>query len=327
MHSDDFLRSLDTGKIDSVYLFVGGSALLMEEAWKKLLSFILSKGSKKFNGERFQARETVAGDLIERLATTPMFGGRRVVMVDNVEAWGKGDRAAVEAFVQRIPPSACLVMTTSDRKNVEGLAKAVESKGKIVLFRSPGEKEAPRWLIERAKQLGKTLPLRTAFLMVEMVGADLNNLSSELEKICTFAGEREQIEEEDIFQAASSQRKFTAFDMLDHIKARQADKAVTSLRNMIVNGEVPLKILSTLAWQIRIVWQVKEGLRLGLQEAELAKRLGSHPFVIKKAREQAGRFSDADLYNILCAVGQTDIAMKSTGSPPDLLLEELVLDL
>jgi DNA polymerase-3 subunit delta len=248
-------------------------------------------------------------------------------MVDNVEAWGKGDRAAMEAFVQRIPPSACLVMTASDRKSIEGLAKAVETKGKVVQFRSPGDKEALRWLIERGRQLGKILSHRAAFLLVEMVGGDLHALASELDKICTFVGERDRIETEDILETTSSQRSFSAFDMLDHLKAQQADKALRSLRSLILSGELPLKILSTLAWQIRIVWQVKDGLRQGISEAELAARLKSHPFVIKKAREQAVRFSDADLYRVIEAIAQTDIAIKSTGTPPELLLEELVLDL
>ncbi|SPJ14139.1 DNA polymerase III, delta subunit [Syntrophobacter sp. SbD2] len=327
MHAEDFLKALDAGKIDPVYLFVGGSAFLMEQAWKKLLSSLLPQRGKNFNGERVRAKETEAGNVIERMATTPMFGGRRLIMVDNVEAWGKGDRAAMEAFVQRIPRSACLVMTALDRKNVEALAKAVETKGKVVQFRSPGDKEALRWLIERCTQLGKILSHRAAFLLVEMVGSDMHALASELDKICTFVGERDRIETEDILETASSQRSFSAFDMLDHLKAQQADKALRSLRSLILSGEIPLKILSTLAWQIRIVWQVKDGLRQGISEAELAARLKSHPFVIKKAREQAVRFSDADLYRVIEAIAKTDIAIKSTGTPPELLLEELVLDL
>jgi len=327
MHAEDFLKALDTGKIDPVYLFVGGAVFLMEQAWKKLLSSLLPERRKNFNGERVRAKETEAGNVIERMATTPMFGGRRLIMVDNVETWGKGDRAAMEAFVQRIPRSACLVMTAPDRKNVEALAKAVETKGKVVQFRSPGDKEALRWLIERGRQLGKILSHRAAFLLVEMVGDDMYALASELDKICTFVGERDRIETEDIIETATSQRSFSAFDMLDHLKAQQADKALRSLRSLILSGEIPLKILSTLAWQIRIVWQVKDGLRQGISEAELSARLKSHPFVVKKAREQAVRFSDADLYRVIEAIAQTDIAIKSTGTPPELLLEELVLDL
>ncbi len=327
MNAEDFLKALDGGKIDPVYLFVGGSVFLMEQAWKKLNSSLLPERGRNFNGERVRAKETEAGNVIERLATTPMFGGRRLIMVDNVEAWGKADRAAMEAFVQRIPRLACLVMTSPDRKSIEALAKAVETKGKVVQFRSPGDKEALRWLIERGRQLGKILSHRAAFLLVEMVGDDMHALSSEFDKICTFVGERDRIETEDILETASSQRSFSAFDMLDHLKAQEADKSLRSLRSLILAGEVPLKILSTLAWQIRIVWQVKDGLRQGISEAELAARLKAHPFVVKKAREQAVRFSDADLYRVIEAIAQTDIAIKSTGTPPELLLEELILNL
>jgi DNA polymerase-3 subunit delta len=328
MNAENFLKEPDSGRIDSVYLFVGEAAFLMEEAWKKLLSCMLPKGGKNFNGERVQARETAVGDVIERLATTPMFGGRRLLMVDNVEAWKKADLEALELFVQRIPPSACLVMTSANRKSVEGLAKAVEAKGKVVHFRSPGEREAPRWLIERAGQLGKILSHQAASVLVEIAGADFNTLASELDKICTFVGERGQIEPEDVVEAASSQRSFSAFDMLDSIKAQQADKAIRSLRSLLLSGEPPLRILSNLAWQIRMVWRVKDGLRQGMSEAELSKRLGQKsPFVIRKARDQAVRFSDADLYSMIEAIGQTDLAIKSTGTSPELLLEELVLDL
>ncbi len=327
MHVEDFLKELDSGRIGPVYLFVGEATFLMEQAWRKLLSIALPKGCGHFNGERVQAKETGTADVIQRLAAAPMFGGRRLVMVENVEAWGKEGREAVEAFVRMIPASACLVMSAAGRKSIEALAKAVEARGKIVQFKSPGEKEAPRWLIERAAQLGKTLPHRAAFLLVEIVGGDFHILASELDKICTFVGDRDRIEADDVLEAASAQRSFTTFELLDNLKARRAGKAVKSLRNLVLSGESPLKILSTLAWQIRIVWQVKDGLRQGMSEAELAKRIGSHPFVIKKAREQSVRFSDADLHGTLRAICQTDIAIKSTGTPPEVLVEDLLLDL
>lgn len=327
MNDDEFLKALRAGKIEPVYLFVGPAAFLMGEAWNKLLAALLPKAGGPFNGERLQAKETDPADLIGRLAVIPMFGGRRVVMVDNVEAWAKGALSAVEAFVHRIPASACLVMSASSRKSIEGLAKAVEAKGKVVTFRSPGEREAPRWLIARAGQLGKTLSPRAAYLLVEISGADYQTLASELDKICTFAGERDRIEAEDILVAAGRHRTFSAFDLLDHIKGGQADKALVSLQSLLASGELPLKILSTLAWQIRIVWQVKDGLRQGIAESQLAKRIGAHPFVVKKAGEQAHRFPDAYLYRVMEAVAQTDIAIKSTGTSPELLLEDLVLNL
>jgi DNA polymerase-3 subunit delta len=327
MKAEDLFEKLEQGRIAPVYLLLGESAFLIDEAWKKLLAAAFPRGGKSFNGERLQAKEIEAAGVIERLATIPMFGGRRFIRVDGVETWGKEGRDAMEAFVPRIPPSACLVMTAAGKKSIDGLAKTVEARGEIIQFKSSSPKEAPRWLIERAGQCGKVLSHRAAFLLVETVGADFQTLASELDKICTFIGDRERIEEEDIFEAASSQRNFSTFELLDHLRARQAGKALRALKSLILAGEIPLKILGTLAWQIRMVWQVKDGLRQGMSEADLAKRLGAHPFVVKKAREQSGRLSDADLYRMLEAICQTDMAIKSTGAPPEVLLEQLLLDL
>ncbi|MEM5785741.1 MAG: DNA polymerase III subunit delta [Syntrophobacteraceae bacterium] len=313
-------------KIAPVYLFLGDLSFLADEAWKKLVA-AANTGKVKSLGERVLAKETTAGQVIERLSTMPMFGPRKLFMVERVDAWGKEDKSAIEKFVPRIPPSACLVLTAPGKKGLEPLAKAVEAKGMIVQFRPLSERDAPKWLVERASERGKVLPLRAAFLLVEMTGADLHGLASELDKICTFVGDRNRIEAEDVIEAASSHRGSSMFELLDHVRARQADKALTSLRKLILSGEAPLKILSSLAWQLRLLWQVKDGLRQGLSDAELAGRLKMHPFAVKKAAAQAPHFSDSELHDIHEAIRQTDVAIKSTGSPPDLVLEGLILSL
>lgn len=319
--------SFDPAKLEPVYLFVGNSAFLMEEAWKKLLRKALPKGTKDPGCERVQARGTTVGQVMARLATVPMFGARKVLMVENVDSWTGEDRAAIEAFIPRIPPSGCLVLTALGKRGVEGIAKAVEARGKVVQFRAPGEREAPRWLMERARESGKTLSHRAAFLLVEAVGEDFQSLSSELEKLCAFVGERDTIEPEDVQEAASSQRNFSMFDLLDQVKARRAGGAVKLLRNLLLAGEPPLKVLSSLAWQVRTLWGVKDGLRMGMSESQLAGRLKMHAFAVKKSCEQAARFSDEELHGILDAVRQADVAIKSTGSAPEAILEDLLLDM
>ncbi|MFZ2446937.1 MAG: DNA polymerase III subunit delta [Syntrophobacteraceae bacterium] len=327
MHAEDLPKTLDPAKLRPVYLFIGDSALRADEAWKRLVAATASRAAGKSGGERVQARDTSAGQVIERLSTMPMFGGKKLLMVERVDAWGKEDRGALESFLPRIPPSACLVVTAPGRKGIEGLAKAVDARGGIIEFRAPAEKDAPRWLVERAREKGKVLSFRAAYVLVEMTGADLSSLLSELEKICTFVGERTEIEAEDIEAAATSQRISSTFELLDQIRARQAGKAVKSLRSLVLSGEPPLKVLASLAWQIRMLWQVKDGLGRGVSETELAAKLKRRPFAVRKASEQAARFSESDLRAFLEAIRQADVDIKSTGSPPELVLEALLLDL
>jgi DNA polymerase III subunit delta len=326
MQAENSSNIPDFDRIEPVYLFVGDSAYMVEEAWRKLSAAALPKGSKTA-GERVRAKETTAGQVIGRLSTLPMFGGKKLLMLEGVEAWGKEDRGALEAFVPRIAPSACLVLTASGKKGMEGLVKAVEARGRVVQLRPPAERDAPRWLIDKARENGKMLSFRAAFRLVELTGPDLNSLSTELEKLCLLVGERDNIEPEDVDEAASSRRGASMFELLDQVKARQAAKALKSLKTLVLSGEAPLKILSSLAWQIRTTWQVKDGLRQGMTEAQIAARLKAHPYVVKKARDHAARFSDSDLNDILDAIRLTDVALKSTGSPPELLMESLLLRL
>ena len=327
MLAEDFLKTLDATKIEPVYIFVGGSPFLVEDAWHKLIAKLFPKKSKSLNGERFHARDTSAGQVFERLLTVPMFGDKRLFLIENIETWPKEDRSALQSFLPRLPSSTCLVLTVAGVKGLEGLVKSIESRGKVIQFRLPSTKEAPRWLVEKASERGKTLSHRAAFLLVEMVGSDPDSLLSELEKICTFIGDGNNIEPEEVEAAATSHRTFSMFELFDQVKSGQAGKALRSLKSLILSGEPPLKILSSLAWQIRTLWQVKGGLGQNLSEAQMSQRLKLHPFAVKKACEQAGRFSESDLHRIHDAVRRADIAIKSTGSPPELILESLLLDL
>ncbi len=314
------------GRIEPVYLLAGDSAYLVDEFWKKLIAAVFPRGAGT-SGERFQAKEISAGEVIGRLSTLPMFGGKKLFMLEGADTWGKDDRAALEAFVPRIPPTACLVLTASGKKGMEGLTKAVKAGGAVIQLRPPAEKDAPRWLMNKARENGKEISFQAAFRLVELAGPDITGLATELEKLCTLVGERGNIEIEDVDEAASSRRGASMFELLDQVKSKQAAKAVESLRSLVLAGEAPLKILSSLAWQIRMVWQVKDGLNRGMTEAQLASRLKAHPFVVKKARDYAAGFSDADLREIHDAIRLTDVALKSTGSRPEMLLEGLLLRL
>ncbi len=60
---------------------------------------------------------------------------------------------------------------------------------------------------------------------------------------------------------------------------------------------------------------------------ELAKELGTPPWTIKKLTDQGKNFSEASLQEGILKCHQTDLAIKRSGGPKDLLMEKLVIDL
>jgi DNA polymerase III subunit delta len=86
-------------------------------------------------------------------------------------------------------------------------------------------------------------------------------------------------------------------------------------------------VLFMITRQFRILLQLRLLQAQNLAPAELASRLGQHPFVVEKGLRQARQFSVSQLDVILRRLLQTDLALKSSGANPVLELDLLVVSL
>ncbi len=172
----------------------------------------------------------------------------------------------MEAYLLRPNRRACLVLQSTNKKGCEALIAAVKKTGGVVLeFPTPTEAELPRWLQEQAFLRQKQLSLQAATLLG---GAFWSRSASawqaKSEKLCDFVGERNRIEPPDVDQVVCHQRQYTIFELVRSVGKCQAGRAITILRQLLLAGEAPLSILGLLARHFRILWQVKDGLRMGL---------------------------------------------------------------
>jgi len=327
MRFTDFLRHLASDEIAPVYLFRGDANLLMDEAWQKLVQKIVPVKARRLNGERLQAKEHSANEVLERVKTLPMFGAKQLVMVQNIDVWSKDQQQSLLAYLEKPQPSACLVLTTCQKKGVERLESAIDSTGMVVAFPAPNERDAPRWLQERARIHNKKMSLDAAGLLFEQVGLDLYRLELELNKLLQYVGERETITLDDVAEAVSSQRSFSVFELLDHIGQGEKHQAINSLRNLVRAGEAPLAILALMSRQLRLLWQARDGLERGIPVTELTRQLRLPQTVTRKYVHQSKAFSTREFRQFHSAIRDADVALKSSGTNPEWILEDLVLKL
>lgn len=327
MDAAEFPRHLQEGPIQPAYFFSGEADLLVEEAWNRLTDAVIPSGNRRCGGERLSAAEHTAAEVTERLRTLPMFSRKRLIMVLNPDAWSEEDRKVLLAYLAKPSPASCLVLWFRQKKGVKRIEDAVAAVGKSVHFQTPPEWELPKWLRERVKRHGKSLTPQAAAFLAAQAGADLQQLDLELEKAALYVGDRPVIELEDIRQSASSQRSYTVFELLRYVIQHKTGQAIVSARNLVDSGEAPLKVLALLAWQLRLLWQVKDGLARGLSEPEIAGALKQKPFVVKNLAKEAHAVSEPELLRAHEAIRETDLAIKSSAASPDVVLESLILKL
>jgi DNA polymerase-3 subunit delta len=329
VRSSSFSDFLQQQAIAPAYLFLGEAGWHMEQAWHQLYDRLVPATARRFNGESLLAKEASAREVLERLATLSMFGPKRLVRVKQVELWNKEQQAIMLSYLTRPNLASCLVLHGTTRKGCEALIAGVEKAGgKLLEFLAPSETELPRWLQEQAGFRHKQLSLQAAALLLERVGTDLSRLEGELDKLCDYVGERKRLEPKDIDEVVSRQRQFSVFELVRCVGKCQIGRAITILRQLLLSGEAPLGVLALLARHIRILWQVKDGLERGLSVEAIGQKIKLSAWVLKKEYlPNVGLFPPIALFQAHRAIEATDLALKSTTTSPDFLLEALVLTL
>src|SRR5262245_20779568 len=314
--------------IPPVVLLDGPELTLRDAALAELRERVLAGALREFNEDRFDF--TVTGtDPVEVIAaarTLPMMAQARLVIVR-----GLGDRRA-EKFTEGIlgeylesPNSTtCLVLEAETVDKRRAWVKRVQKIGRVIDCSGPNKPaDVRRWIEARLAQRKVKTSGGVATALFEHVGADLDRLALEIEKLSLAAGDG-VLEVELVAELVGQLRPRALYELTDAIGERRLTSALRVVAELSDQGEAPLALVGALANHFRRLMRARE--MRPLDAGEVQKRLGLHPFAAQKVVDQARRFDLRRLRACLDAVRRTDEALKG-GMPiaPRLAIERLVL--
>jgi DNA polymerase III subunit delta len=262
---------------------------------------IVEEDLRPFNVERLHGAEMKVDDLIEVASTLPMMAPRRVVIVSEADkllipkresAAAEAEQERLEKFIQDAPPHATVVFVCGPldlrRRVVKQLLKLAHV---VDCGTIETEVDAERWIKARAIKEGITIEPAAIRALVERVGLDLTRLRAGLERVALYAMGTPAITATHVRQAVSPGPEM------------QEDFGIA---NAIKRNDV----------------------RTALKELALALEGGAMPFfVLGQLRAAAERLPPPRLPHAIESVFRTDIALKSSGGDPRILLERLVVEL
>ncbi len=111
------------------------------------------------------------------------------MLVEGVEAWKAADVKAVAAYLRTPAPETTLALVGGRaRQGRAGVAKAVARReGRAAaLGRAPGS-AAVSWVGEQFRLHGASAEPEACRLLLELVGEDMYELTSEVDKLATWA--------------------------------------------------------------------------------------------------------------------------------------------
>lgn len=342
MPKPDLLAALKAGRAAPVYLLVGDD----EEGKREMLDALaglVEPELQPFNLQRIYANESEEAfdEAVAAARTMPMLGERRVVIVlraeahlkakprpgraeatesgdggpdDEVVPAGRGGSepgvlptAELDAYLRSPSPSSTLVIVASDINRATRTGRALLERATVVEFWGlKGEREvkgrdihaalqaAGRYVRQRVGEAGLTIDADAVTPLVEHAGTDITVLRASVERVVTFVAGRRRITEDDVRAVVSGVASVDDWALTRAIEQRDAAGALRLLRVALDGGASPYMVLGQLGWFVRTALP----------------------------RVAPQRVSDAVKQLFAC-----DLAMKSSGGDPQVLLERLVVEL
>lgn len=333
-----------------LHVLYGRDEFRAAETLAELRARLDSDGMLATNTTELSGRGLRPGDLVQHAMSPPFMGDVRLVIVDGLLTALGGRRGIVDDWrlfldaLPGMPPQNEMVLREpppreGDRRNAVGrsplLTALKEIEGVTVSEFEPlslyqrggGASPVAVWLRQRADRLSVAIEDAALEALVDLVGANLRMLASELEKLATYAGDR-AITATDVEALTPEAREQSIFEVVDAVVEGRAPAALRTLDRMLTTGaDSPLRIQAMIARQVRHLVRATELLASGSSQDEIASACGIRGFPATKLMRQARASSRAQAEAALRAIEASDTAIKTGKLTERLALELLIVDL
>jgi DNA polymerase-3 subunit delta len=330
----EFHRMLQSGQIGPLYLFEGAERYLRDQALKKLLEAAVDESARDFNFARISVAQ---GNLDEALALArqfPMISTRRMVVVTNFESISDDKQLeALKDYLRAPAETTVLVFMSEALDNRRNIATTLRKSCQVVSFDPLDEREAaPQWIRDYVARSGRFIEPQAAAYLVGMVGVDLMRLSTELDKLINYAGEKGRIGKPEIDELVVNSREHSNFELTDAILDGDRRRALNLLDRIYANASerpetLSLLILGAIASNYRKMLAAKELMRRNAPNAEVAKAVGMPPFVVTRFNERVRKIDAGRILRGIARIAETDVALKTSLATPRLQIEVLICEL
>ena len=329
MTAEELILKIEKGTLEPVYFLYGEERFFHTEILGALNRQLITPDNREFNLETFDAKTCPVADWLGGAKTFSFMGGAKLVVVHNLhEATFKdAEIASLLAYVADPAPGTCLTLFADSVDKRKKLFKSLTALPGAVECVAPNEATLTAWIKKRAQAQGYRLSAEAARIMVNRVGNKVGFLACELDKALTYAGKPGDVSENDVAEVVGEIKMENAFAITEALKGKNAGEALRLLHNQLRHNEEPLKILGTIAWQFRLIWEVKQYQRKKMSPAKIAEMMGTKPFIVEKAMKHTGNFTASQLRKGFDSLAQTDRELKTTGKNPRIVLESLILNL
>jgi len=211
-----------------------------------------------------------------------------------------------------------------ERKKV---VKELKKNSSYIKVDSPNEFNLTEYIKNELATQGVTASPIVINEFIQRTKGDVDRLMIELNKIKAFFSDNltRELTVATLADLVPVTLEDNVFLLTEALTSKDQRRAYQIFSDLMLQKEEPIKLIVMIANQFRLLKQVQTLATNGLSEKDIASRLAVHPFRIKLARQQAGKFTPTELDNRLKQLASIDIQVKTGLIDAELALELLIL--
>jgi DNA polymerase III subunit delta len=261
------LAELAAGRLRRIYLLTGSELFLRRELVAAIETAALGPRPAPdeplppayvFNRQLWNGEEARAGEILAAAQALPMFGKRRVVLVEGVDRLRKAERDAFAPGLALVSDTTVLILMADQLDGRLTFTRDLRAKAVEVPVEGLEGRELQDWIKDEVQRRGHRITPDAMSELILLSGSNLATLAGEIEKLSLYAGPAQAIDLAQVRQVATGGRGEELGELVRAVSERELGSALLALHRSLEAGEEPIRILALLQYRITDLWRCAE---------------------------------------------------------------------
>lgn len=334
--AESILSDLRNKKFAPVYFLQGEETFYIDQISDYIENNVLSEAEKGFNQTILYGRDAPMNVVLTNAKRFPMMAERQVVMVkeaQNIPDINKEVGQKILCDYLENPVASTILVFCHKNKTLDkrkALGKIVEKRAIALTTKKLYDNQVPAWVEGYLRSKGFSATHKAVQMLSDSIGANLERLANEIDKILINYKEPVQIDEQVVQKYVGISKDYNVFELQKALTTKDVFKA-----NQIVNYFEANPKKNPLLPVIAILFSFYSKLLVAhhskdKSERNLASQLRVSPFFVKDYLTALRHYSLAKVIENIHLIQQADLHSKgvdNTSTSEGQLLKELIFRL
>ncbi|MDR1628351.1 MAG: DNA polymerase III subunit delta [Oscillospiraceae bacterium] len=262
-----------------IYFLYGKDKYIVKECEQTLIFKLLGSNKNNFDLIKLDGENINLDKLILSLDMYPICGNLRCILIKNIDIEGlnSSDIKKINDIIKNIPEFSVIIISqpfceVNEKKSSKWkkFLSLVSDVGDVIDCSITEKKEIEDKIISLVNKYGKIISSENADAVLSRCGKNLDIVSNELGKLCSFESEKE-ISRDSIEKIVCANLEYNVFEICKFILSKNIQSAYECLDKIFLFKEEPTLVLSIISSTYVDMYRFKVCRNFGISESLMPK--------------------------------------------------------